>query len=125
MSRSYKLNPTYGPTGREGRFGETHRSDSKRAAYRQAQANSARRLADRAAVAEALEAMAGDDRTDADLLEAAYPGVVWHYGAPTWLCACAGHDEWQDGEPVDGRGRCMGKGGGLKYRNALTDDWQD
>jgi hypothetical protein len=83
------------------------------------------RVADRATVAEALEALAGDDRTDADLLADAYPGVVWHYGEPTWVCACAGHDEWQDGEPVDGRYQCMGKGGGLKYRNALTDAWQD
>lgn len=90
-----------------------------------AAARAARRRDDRLTVVEALEAMAGDDRTDADLLEAAYPGVVWHYGAPTWVCACAGHDEWQDGEPVDGSGRCMGKGGGWKYRNALTGAWQD
>ena len=30
MSRSFKNNPGYGPNGRAGRHGETHRSDSRR-----------------------------------------------------------------------------------------------
>jgi hypothetical protein len=54
MSRSMKFNPAYGPKGRDGRYGETHRSDSKRAKARQAEANSRRRQADRKAIRAAL-----------------------------------------------------------------------
>lgn len=54
MSRSLKFDPAYGPKGRRDRYGETHRSDSKRALARQAEANSRRRQADREAISEAL-----------------------------------------------------------------------
>ncbi len=54
MSRSMKHNPGYGPKGRDGRFGETHRSDSKRAKARQAEANSRRRQDDRKAIRAAM-----------------------------------------------------------------------
>ncbi len=54
MSRSMKHNPGYGPKGRDGRFEETHRTDSKRAKARKAEANSRRRLNDRKAIRAAL-----------------------------------------------------------------------
>ena len=47
MSRSMKHNPAYGPKGRDGRFGETHRTDSKRAKARKAEDGDSRRLPER------------------------------------------------------------------------------